>query len=1203
VSSPAQDLAASGAPHPAVAFEPPEEFDDFVVLRRLGHGATGQVFLAEDSVLARPVAIKFIGSDPDPAARQRFLMEARAAARIQHPNVVSIYRVGELGDRPYIVSELVRGMPLSDAARPMPWAKALALAIDLGRGLAAAHRRGVVHCDIKPGNVMITEEGVAKLVDFGLARVLREGGDEASAPSGTPDYMAPEVWRGEPPTRRSDVYSVGAVLFELIHGAPPFSGVALTDLDLVVAERDAPALDTEPRVAALVARCLARDPEQRFASGEELREAAERLNAIGGAMARADENPYRGLRPFESSHRGVFFGRGLEVGAIVERMRTESVVVVAGDSGVGKSSLCRAGVVPAVLDGALGGGRTWHAVTVVPGRRPLSALAAALDDPGLAGRVLAEPELLGRELHRRAGRDGLILFIDQLEELVTVGDPAEVAALDAALARVSEGVTGVRLIATVRADFLSRLVTLPRFGQELSRVLYFVRPLPPERIRDVITGPAAATNVGFETDEMIGELVDATAQAGSGGLPLLSFALAELWEARDRERGLITRAVLDIMGGVAGALARHGDAVIAGMPPADRVHARRVLLRLVTSVGTRVARTEAELSVSDGTKAAVTALVAGRLVVVHDGETGATYELAHEVLIRGWGTLRSWLDADAADRARRERLALACAEWQRVGQRSDATWRGPRLAEAAALDPTNLTPLERAFIAASQRANRNRTWRLRLAVAGTIGLAGAVYAAQRYHSVHRLADEVDAEIAAARSDLDGAGQAASAGGVLAQQAFATFDRGDRDGGEGLWAKALDRRSAATRNYRSASRRIEAALAKDPTRGDIRDLFGDVLLERLALAEVLHDADARDELAGRIPSYDADGSRQASSSAPGRLIVRAPDGAAIAIDGARAGTGTASQTLVPGLHVVDVTAAGRAAVHEPVMVERAADLTLAFDPPPAAQVPAGYIYISAGWFLYGSAADEDTRRVFMSTVPQHRRRTDGFAICRTEVTFGDWLAYVDAQPEAERAALVPNRPLRLGGGVKLEHADSGWRLTLLPSARTYAAAWGEPLRYTGRTRRVVQDWRKLPVLGISAVEAMAYTAWLDRTGKLPGARLCTELEWERGARGADGRNTPSGHVLEGDDANVDLTYDRELMGPDEVGSHPRSISPYGLFDTAGNAFEWTRGERPDTYVARGGSFYHDRKTADLANRNESSPTVHEPTAGLRVCGSR
>jgi len=92
------------------------------------------------------------------------------------------------------------------------------------------------------------------------------------------------------------------------------------------------------------------------------------------------------------------------------------------------------------------------------------------------------------------------------------------------------------------------------------------------------------------------------------------------------------------------------------------------------------------------------------------------------------------------------------------------------------------------------------------------------------------------------------------------------------------------------------------------------------------------------------------------------------------------------------------------------------------------------------------------------------------------------------------------------------------------------------------------------------------------------------------------------VLDGDDANIDQTYDRDRMGPDEVGSHPASISPYGLYDTAGNAFEWVRGERTGTYVVRGGSFYHDRKTADLANRNETGADVHDPSTGLRLCAT-
>ena len=92
------------------------------------------------------------------------------------------------------------------------------------------------------------------------------------------------------------------------------------------------------------------------------------------------------------------------------------------------------------------------------------------------------------------------------------------------------------------------------------------------------------------------------------------------------------------------------------------------------------------------------------------------------------------------------------------------------------------------------------------------------------------------------------------------------------------------------------------------------------------------------------------------------------------------------------------------------------------------------------------------------------------------------------------------------------------------------------------------------------------------------------------------------MLEGDDVNIDVTYGRDLMGPDEVGSHPASVSPYGLYDTAGNSFEWTVGERAGVYVVRGGSYYHDRKTADLSNRNETGATVREPTGGLRVCAT-
>ncbi|MFO0580330.1 MAG: serine/threonine-protein kinase [Polyangia bacterium] len=133
---------------------PPRTFDEYRLLWTLGRGGMGDVYLGHDLLLDRPVAIKFISSvEPDAMLREQFLTEARAAARLQHPNVVTVYRVGEIEGHPYIISEYIRGQALDRAKRPMPWQRVRELALGLARGLAAAHRRGVLHRDIKPGNV------------------------------------------------------------------------------------------------------------------------------------------------------------------------------------------------------------------------------------------------------------------------------------------------------------------------------------------------------------------------------------------------------------------------------------------------------------------------------------------------------------------------------------------------------------------------------------------------------------------------------------------------------------------------------------------------------------------------------------------------------------------------------------------------------------------------------------------------------------------------------------------------------------------------------------------------------------------------------------------------------------------------------------------------------------------------------------------
>jgi formylglycine-generating enzyme required for sulfatase activity len=1225
---------------------PPTEFDDYVLVRPLGRGATGSVYLADDKVLARKVAIKFVATaGPGDGSRERLLNEARAAARVQHPNVVSLYRVGALPTGPYLVTEFARGQTLDRLPRPVPWAKVLEIGVDLARGLAAAHRKGVLHCDIKPQNAILTEEGGAKLLDFGLATLLRgqpdEGGAraaDAAPPSesgdrrpgkrfvrGTPDFMAPEIWLASPPTKRSDVYGLGALLFFLAAGRGPFEEVAIEALGRHVQQVDAPPLRArapavEPRLAAIVDRCLRRDPSERYGSGDELREALEQLARRATGARPPAGNPYRGLRAFEADHRALFFGRDAEVGVLVDRLRTEPLLLVTGDSGVGKSSLCRAGVLPAALEGGLGGGRAWSACTLTPGKHPLSSLLGALtatlglEGGELAGAAADGPGALAAAVGRRLGAEaGLLLFVDQSEELVTVSDPSERDAADAAVAAVA-AVPGVRLLATLRADFLTRFAALPRLGDDLARVLYFLRPLPPERVREVIVGPAEATGLRFESAAMVEGLVEATGSAG-GGLPLLQFALGELWEARDAAAGVIRQSALDAMGGVGGALAKHADALVLTLPPAPRAAARRLLARLVTLEDTRVRRTEAELGAGEpGARAALDALVRGRLLVAHEDEGGSAYEVAHEVLIREWGTLRRWLAEDADKRAARERLAAAAAEWHRAGGPRDALWSARQLRESSgALGAGDVTAAEAAFVAASRQAARRSRWLRRGAIAGAPLLAGAAYVGAELKSRGELARRVDAALAEGRRRLEeahAAGREAEAGRAAA---FERFDARDLAAGERAWARALERAAASEAALAAASRHLEAALAQDPGRDDVRAALGRSLFERARAAEAARKGEQEAELAERFALYDPGGELARRWNAPGRLALSCPQaGAHVALErvgaGGRRELGTTPLPeieLARGSYVLVLTAPGRARVRYPVVVGRGERLAFEVDLPPAAAVPEGFVYVAPGRFLFGTDADEPARKSFFNAVPLHEARTGAYLVGRTEVTYADWLHYLESLPAAERERRTPRSDAKIGqsGALRLEKTGDGWQLTLQPVGRELRARAGENVAYPERRARAEQDWRKFPVTGVSVEDALHYAAWLDATGRVPGARLCTEYEWERAARGADGREFPHGNHLAPDEANFNETYAHEAMGPDEVGSHPASRGPFGLDDASGNAFELTRSSFEEgAFVARGGGYLYDQKTARLVNRNVVAAAFRDAGLGLRLCAS-
>ena len=1206
-------------------WEPPKEFDDYVLVAPLGSGQMGKVYLAEDTMLARHVAIKFIAAiEPDAAARQRFLIEARAAARIQHPNVVTIYRVGEYAEKPYLITEFVRGKTLEAMARPIEWRRTLAIAIDLARGLAAAHRRGVLHRDIKLANVIVDEDGSAKLLDFGLATLVEEQSG-AEGMVGTPDFMAPEIWRGEAATRCSDVYSLGAVLHELLAGEPPFADVPFAELGKAARERDALpvyrlARGSDPRLCAIIDRCLRRDASDRFPSGDELREALENLAHSADSAPVPAGNPYRGLRTFDEDHRALFFGRANEIGVVLDRLRTESFLVVTGDSGVGKSSLCRAGVVPSVRNGALGGGRKWTAVTVVPGTRPIAAIAAALEaamglEAGTAAAWLrSEPGEVGRRIASGLGPDrGLVVFLDQLEELLLISQPSEAQSVETALLALAEAGPGLRLLASLRADFLTRFAVLPVLGEELSRHLYFLRPLERERLRDVIVGPAEATGIRFASDALVAELADAAARAG-GGLPLLQFALAELWEKRDRQAGIVTQAALDDMGGVGGALARHSDGVIRALPLAQRRAARHILTLLVSSASTRARRSESELDSHDPvTRAALDALVRGRLVVAYEGDDGSAFELAHEVLIASWQTLRQWLDEDRDGRATRERLHAAAAEWKRLGQARDALWSPRQLAELDLARIGALAGDEAVFVAESRRARfRRRARGIALAIAFpllVVGIVAATRIARQVETDRRVA----AVLAQAGARLDAAHRLEEAGDAARSAAFALFEVKQRDAGEAAWTLARADDATVDRAHAVASQELESAVALDPHRRDIRALLARALFDRAVLAERDGRLGQRDELVQRFALYD-DGEldrrwTQAAaievvSDPPGaNVVVESDDGPAGTARAHRAGKTPTKLSIPRGNATLVFMLPGREPVRDPVKVDRGEHLRVEVKLPPLTDIPPGFVYIPQGRAVFGSSGDDAARRGFFDTVPAHPTPTAAFLIGRHEVTFGDWLAWLDHLAPADRARHRPAVPSKVGASGALEVAGEpgSWRLHFQPGDVRYTARAGETLRYANRPDSQPLDWLTFPVMGVSAVDAEAYAAWLRATGTVPGARLCREDEWERAARGADDRDYPHGATLRPGDANFYETYGKMGMGPDVVGSHPASRSPFGIDDMAGNAFEWTLSVLDaGQYVVRGGSYFHDRKTAQIANRTVAIPGLRDATLGVRLC---
>lgn len=273
----------------------------------LGTGAMGEVYRVHDPRLGRDVAMKVLSSDlASERDQRRFLQEARSASALTHPNVVTVHEVGEYESIRYVVMELVEGESLRDvlARGPVPLRRAVQIAHAIAAGLAAAHARGVTHRDLKPENVMISRDGLVKLVDFGLARVDAPAPAEADETAeladrltksgtvvGTVGYMSPEQLSNDPSDARGDQFALGVVLYEMLTGKSPFRRkLSVETMYAILRENPPPLSDVPPELAAIVSRCLAKDPGQRYAFTTDL---VDSLESVLQSTTASGSTPWR----------------------------------------------------------------------------------------------------------------------------------------------------------------------------------------------------------------------------------------------------------------------------------------------------------------------------------------------------------------------------------------------------------------------------------------------------------------------------------------------------------------------------------------------------------------------------------------------------------------------------------------------------------------------------------------------------------------------------------------------------------------------------------------------------------------------------------------------------------------------------------------------------------------------------------------------
>ncbi|MBV7334067.1 SUMF1/EgtB/PvdO family nonheme iron enzyme [Chloroflexi bacterium TSY] len=879
--------------------------------------------------------------------------------------------------------------------------------------------------------------------------------------------------------------------------------------------------------------------------------------------------PYKGLHFFDVDDSVLFFGREQLTAKLIARLWDKRFLAVIGASGSGKSSVVRAGVVPALKRGLkLANGRhppksspDWQYHIIKPTARPLKAVSASLtrgsesvtaqatlmDDMMQDARSL---DLFASRLLADLAADHLLLVVDQFEELFTLcKTPTERKAFVDNLLMAAQPDGVMTVIIALRADFYHRCAEFDDLRTALTNSQEYMGAMIEQELRTAIEKPANANNWVFEAglvDVMLDDVGDEP-----GALPLLSLALLETW--KNRHGRTLTFSGYYKAGGVKGAIATQADMVFNALSPNEQAVARNIFVRL-TELGEgsedtrrRVAREELLSKNQDAetVNKVLTTLSDARLITVDQGEV----EVAHEALIREWPTLRLWLEDDREGLRIHRRLTEAATEWHRSGRKQGDLSRGTRLNQAldwARTHGNDMNSLEQAFLDASREQ---------------------IEAEQREFEQARQREIDDARKLAEESEARRKVEAARA-----QEA-------ERNTQEQM---LLTRRLGRYASYLAVA--LVLAIAAVITTGIF---FVDANEQRKLAVQNANSARANEKRAndqGALAKKMADEAEDQRNLAEGRInqlglslgifgIERLlqtaseldaagdSDGAttmlAIAIE---SNISLLDESYMDELNVTEQKILGSALIEAGLQLwgignKSAAEIILAKTMEINLYAPS-YVLIPPGEFTMGSSHEDGLAS--RDEMPSRSVFLDEFEIMRTEVTNAQFAYCVVA-------------------GV-----------CTAPKNET----WNQP-RFANH-----------PVKNVSWIQATAYAEWV-------GGRLPTEAEWEKACRGQDGQIYPWGDEPPTDQlANFNLSVGNTT----DVGQYPEGMSPYGLSDMSGNVWEWTSdwyvefssreqnldGLESGTYrTLRGGSWFDDARYVRCARRDMNSPLIGTEFDGFRV----